>query len=66
MEEVKTMTLSVEETARELGVCVKTVYTLTHRKDFPTVRIGTRTRVSRAGLAEWVRAQEQNRQEAGA
>lgn len=66
MEEREKMTLSVAETARELGVCVKTVYNLTHRRDFPTVRIGNRTLVSRAGLAEWVRAQEQNRQEAGA
>ena len=29
--------------------------------EYPTVRIGKRVRISRAGLAEWVRAQEQNR-----
>lgn len=55
------LTLSVAETAKELGICTKNVYTLTHRADFPTVRIGQRVRISRAGLAEWVRAQEQNR-----
>lgn len=55
------LTLSVAEAAKELGICTKNVYTLTHRADFPTVRIGQRVRISRAGLAEWVRAQEQNR-----
>lgn len=55
------LTLSVTEAAKELGICTKSVYTLTQRADFPTVRIGQRVRISRAGLAEWVRAQEQNR-----
>ena len=52
------LTLSVEEAARELGVCSKVVYTLTHRADFPTIKIGRRTRISREGLREWVRKQE--------
>ena len=47
--------------AKELGICSRNVYNLCHRADFPTVRIGQRVRISRAGLAEWVRAQEQNR-----
>lgn len=55
------LTLSVAEAAKELGICTKNVYNLCHRQDFPTVRIGQRVRISRAGLAEWVRAQEQNR-----
>ena len=54
------LTLSVEEAARELGVCSKVVYTLTHRADFPTIKIGRRTRISREGLREWVRNQENN------
>lgn len=57
------LTLSVAEAAKALGVCEKTVYTLTHRQDFPTIKIGRRTRISREGLAEWVRQQEQNRLE---
>lgn len=52
-----TLTMSVEQAAEQLGVCVKTVYTLTHRADFPVIRIGRRTRISRAGLEEWVRKQ---------
>lgn len=52
-----TLTMSVEQAAEQLGVCVKTVYTLTHRADFPVIRIGRRTRISREGLQEWVRKQ---------
>ncbi len=55
-----TLTMSVEEAAQQLGICTKSVYTLTHRQDFPTIKIGRRTRISRAGLAEWVRMQEQS------
>ena len=29
------LTLSVAEAAKELGICTKNVYTLTHRADFP-------------------------------
>ena len=53
--------LSVEEAADLLGICSKAVYTLTHRADFPTVQLGRRRLISRAGLCEWVRKQEQNR-----
>lgn len=53
------LTLSVQEAAEELGVCSKTVYNLIHREDFPVLRIGTRVRISRAGLAAWVQANTQ-------
>ncbi len=62
-ERTKTLTMSVQETAEELGVCDKTVYDLVHRQDFPAIWIGHRVRISRAGLAEWVRANEQKRVE---
>lgn len=55
------LTMSVAEAAAQLGICVKSAYTLTHRADFPTVKIGRRTRISCEGLREWVRKQEQNR-----
>lgn len=57
------LTMSVAEAAKHLGVCTKTAYTLTHRQDFPTVKIGRRTRISREGLVEWVRRQDQSRTE---
>lgn len=64
MPAIESLTMSVEEAAQQLGVCTKIAYQLTHRADFPTIKIGRRTRVSREGLREWVRSQEQNRMEA--
>lgn len=55
------LTMSVAEAAAQLGICVRSAYTLTHRADFPTIKIGRITRVSCEGLKEWVRQQEQNR-----
>lgn len=63
MSAVECLTMSVEEAAQQLGICTKIAYQLTHRADFPTIKIGRRTRVSREGLREWVRRQEQNRTE---
>lgn len=60
-EKTDKLTMSVAEAAAELGVCTKTAYDLTHRADFPVIKIGRRTRISRQGLAEWVRDQTQNR-----
>ena len=57
----ESLTMSVAEAAQQLGICTKSCYTLTHRQDFPTIKIGRRTRISREGLREWVRQQEQNR-----
>lgn len=63
MSAIESLTMSVEEAAQQLGICTKIAYQLTHRADFPTIKIGRRTRVSREGLREWVRNQEQNRME---
>ncbi len=60
---VQCLTMSVAEAAQELGICTKSMYTLTRRADFPTIKLGRRTRISREGLREWVRLQEQNRVE---
>lgn len=54
------LTMSIAECAAELGVCEKTVYTLSHRLDFPVVRIGRRIRISREGLKTWVQKQQQD------
>lgn len=53
--------LTVPEAAAEIGICDRIMYQLARRKDFPTVRIGKRVFISRRGLVEWVRNQEQNR-----
>ena len=63
-ERVERLTMSVAEAVAELGVSTKKMYDVVHRRDFPTVKIGTRIRVSREGLREWVRNHEQNRTEA--
>lgn len=63
MSAVECLTMSVEEAAEQLGICTKIAYRLTHRADFPTIKIGRRTRVSREGLREWVRQQAQNSME---
>ena len=63
MSAIESLTMSVEEAAQQLGICTKIAYQLTHRADFPTIKIGRRTRVSREGLREWVRSQEQSRVE---
>ena len=63
MSAIESLTMSVEEAAQQLGICTKIAYQLTHRADFPTIKIGRRTRVSREGLREWVRSQEQNKTE---
>lgn len=57
----ESLTMSVQEAAVQLGICTKSCYMLTHRHDFPTIKIGRRTRISREGLREWVRQQEQGR-----
>lgn len=51
------LTLSVTETAEILGVSRPTVYTLIHRDDFPSFRVGRRTLISRTGLEKWVEEQ---------
>ena len=52
--------LTVPEAAKLLKVCDKTVYTWTHRADFPALRIGNRVRISREGLRAWVKANINN------
>lgn len=58
----ETFTISVQEAAVHLGVSERYAYYLTHRADFPTVRIGKRIRVSREGLRIWVQEQTQGNQ----
>ena len=60
IERVQRLTISVAEMAEELGISTKTAYNLTHVQGFPAILIGHRVRVSREGLAEWVRNNETN------
>ena len=64
MTSTERMTLTISETARELNLSRPTVYRLLERKDFPSLRVGKRVLVSRAGLRAWI--ERQAGKEAGA
>ncbi len=49
-----TLVYSLAETARVLGISRTTVYRLLLDSTFPAFKVGNRTLVSKAGLAEWV------------
>ena len=50
--------LDVAEAAELLGVSRPTMYNICNRSDFTaTFKIGSRTKISREGLIEWVRRQ---------
>lgn len=49
--------ISVTEAAALLGVSRPTLYKLLYREDFPSLRVGGRVLVSRAGLERWVEQQ---------
>lgn len=53
-DKVKRLTLSVAEAAQELGISTRKAYDLTHQQGFPVLKIGSRTRIPRAGLEAWV------------
>jgi len=48
------LTMSAQEAAEALGVSLPILRDLTHREDFPSLRVGRRVLVSRAGLERWV------------
>ncbi|MEW6227928.1 MAG: helix-turn-helix domain-containing protein [Bacillota bacterium] len=47
--------LTVEETARELGIARDRVYFLTHHGLLPCVRLGRAIRIDRTALDEWLK-----------
>ncbi len=50
-------TLSITEAAAVLGLSRPTVYRLVRSDGFPAFRVGSRTLISREGLARWVAKQ---------
>lgn len=48
--------LTVKQTAQLLQLSEDVVYPLTHRKDFPAVRVGRAIRIDRRRLEEWADA----------
>lgn len=51
------LTVSVTEAAQMLGISRPTLYKLIRTENFPVLRVGARTLISRAGLERWVKEQ---------
>lgn len=60
------LALDVSEAAELLGVSRPTMYEIMNRTDFTAAfRIGTRRKISRAGLIEWIEKQTEEARDAG-
>jgi len=49
--------LSVKETARRLGVCAHTVYTMVREGELPAFRVRNQWRINESTLSEYMQAQ---------
>lgn len=52
------LTLNAAQIACALGISKSCAYTLLHRDDFPTVRIGRRMLVSKTKFKTWLESQD--------
>ncbi|SDZ38764.1 helix-turn-helix domain-containing protein [Thermoactinomyces sp. DSM 45892] len=57
--QTESLTYSVEQTAKMLGISRTKLYELLHRPDFPVVDIGHRKLIPRKNLEEWLNQQAQ-------
>ncbi len=48
------LTLTIAEASEVLSISKVTLYQLTHRDDFPSIRIGKRVLIPRDKLIEWI------------
>lgn len=55
----ESLTYSVEQTAKVLGISRSKLYELLHRPDFPVVDIGHRKLIPRRQLEQWLDRQAQ-------
>ena len=51
--------LSPRETAKALGICEKTLYTMTKNGEIPVIRMGRAVRYPVDGLRGWIEEQSQ-------
>jgi excisionase family DNA binding protein len=47
------LALKVKDVAGIMGVCVEKAYAMTHRKDFPAIRDGSRIIIPRDAFFKW-------------
>ena len=52
--QVKCITLSARDLAELLGISLIAAYSLFHREDFPTLKIGRRLLVTHDALMQWL------------
>ncbi len=50
--------MSPKDAAELLGVKLSTIYSWTHRRSLPCLKVGARLRFSPAGLAAWLQQRE--------
>ena len=62
---VESLVVGVNEAAKMLGVCSKTVSNLTKRGELPVIRIAGCVRYSREDLIEFVRSKRETNRENG-
>lgn len=60
--ETSKITLTVEETAEQLGISRALAYRLIHKDDFPVLRLGRRVVIPIDELNNWIRLNVENRQ----
>ena len=53
--------LNAETVTKLLGVSATTAYGLMHRKDFPSIRVGSRLVVPKEKFVEWVNKQTERK-----
>lgn len=53
-ENQKRLCLSVAEVAEAMGISRPTAYDLTHRADFPALRLGRRVVIPKAAFEKWL------------
>lgn len=53
------LTLSVKEAAELMGIGLSQMYTLTHRADFPAIKVGKRILIPRKRFVEWVNSTQE-------
>jgi excisionase family DNA binding protein len=58
--ETEPLLLSLGETANQLNVCERTVWTMVQSGELAHVRIGRRVLISRAAIESWIAAKETN------
>ena len=57
---VERLLLTPREAAKSLGICERTLYTLTKQKEIPVVRAGRLVRYSVEDLKTWIKKSSDN------